>query len=368
MEAWVDVERSYNERTEWEGRMSSESAEDGASMARASDGRSATIYDVAKAAGVSHQTVSRLLKGEGVRPKNRERVLQALEELGYSPNLTARSLATNKSHRVAVLTQEIGQVGPGRVLQGAGAEARQAGYLLDVIILDVSDRLAIDEAIRQVNGQDIAGILALASTDEMIAAFADADFRVPAFIGAEEDDAMGEHPAQRNARGLDQLVDHLVKLGHRRFFQLAGPRTWVAARNRELAYERSLCRYGITSLGTAYGDWSPASGYEAALKIPPGLGVTAVIAANDQMALGAILALSSSGLHVPDDVSVTGFDDIPEAAYVSPPLTTVRLDFEEQGRDAFRRLIAQLEGRSLLPGIMTAELVERASSGPVRRD
>ncbi|GAA1276626.1 LacI family transcriptional regulator [Planotetraspora silvatica] len=346
--------------------MSSESAEQGASMARAGDGRSPTIYDVAKVAGVSHQTVSRLLKGEGVRPKNRERVLQALEELGYRPNLAARWLATNKSHRVAVLTQEIGQVGPGRILQGVGAEARQAGYLLDIITLDVSDRSAIDEAIGQVNGEDIAGILALASTDEMIAAFAHAEFRVPAFIGAEEDDALGEHPAQRNARGLDQVVDHLVGLGHRRFFQIAGPRTWVAARNRELAYERSLSRYGIASLGTAYGDWSAASGYEAARKIPSELGITAVVAGNDQMALGAILALSSSGLDIPGDVSVTGFDDIPEAAYLCPPLTTVRLDFEEQGRDAFRRLVTQLEGRSSAPGIMTAELVERASSGPAR--
>lgn len=333
---------------------------------RGSTARPPTIYDVAEAAGVSHQTVSRFLKGEGVRPRNRERVVQALAELGYRPNSAARALATSKSHRIAVLTQEMGEVGPGRILQGANKEAREAGYLLDIMPLDVRDRAAIDEAIQEVNSQDIAGILALVSTDEMIEAFEHADFRVPAFIGAEEDDARGEHPEQRNARGMDLVVDHLAGLGHRRLFHIAGPRRWVAARNRELAFEHALEKVGLSPAGVAYGDWSAASGYDVASRIPRDDGITAVVAANDQMALGAILALSQAGLSVPGDVSVTGFDDIPEAAYFIPPLTTVRLDFEEQGRDALRRLVSLIDDRPVSAASMSAELVLRASTGPAR--
>lgn len=335
-------------------------------MGGGSGARPPTIYDVAEVAGVSHQTVSRFLKGEGVRPRNREQVIHAIAELGYRPNFAARALATSRSQRIAVLTQEMGEIGPGRILQGATLEAREAGYLLDIMPLDVSDRSAIDEAIRQANAQAIAGILALVSTDEMIDAFDRTDFRVPAFIGAEEDDARGEHPAQRNARGMDLVVDHLADLGHRRFFHIAGPRRWVAARNRELAFEHALAKVGLVSAGVAYGDWSAASGYDVASEIPRNLGITAVVAANDQMALGAILALSRRGLAVPQDVSVTGFDDIPESAFITPPLTTVRLDFEEQGRDAFRRLASLIEDRPMSVAAMSAELVLRASTGPIR--
>jgi len=345
--------------------------------------RPPTIYDVARLAGVSHQTVSRYLKGdEGLRPANRQRVIRALAELRYTPNLNARSLASRRPRRVAVFTQEIGLVGPGRVLQGAIAEARRAGYLLDVITLDVGDRAAIDDAIGRVAGPDVAGILALASTDEMIGALGGTDFRVPTFVAAERDDALATgttgttgatgvdaetgEAAQSSARGMRLIVDHLAGLGHRRLFLIAGPRGWVAARNRELSYDNAVRERGLTSVGTAYGDWSAASGYAAGRALAPDAGVTAVVAANDQMALGAVLALTEAGRPVPADVSVTGMDDMAEAAYVCPPLTTIRLDFEEQGRDAFRRLLAQLDHEALAPLRMPATLVVRSSSGPAR--
>jgi DNA-binding LacI/PurR family transcriptional regulator len=330
-------------------------------------GRPPTIYDVARRAGVSHQTVSRYLKGEeGIRPANRQRVLQALEELSYRPNLSARSLASRRSRRVAVLTQEIGLVGPGRVLQGANAEARRLGYLLDIVTLDVGDRAAIDDAIRSVSGQDVAGVLALANTNEMIEAFAATEFRVPTLVSAERDDSQEAHPDQDNAVGMDLIVSHLADLGHQRFFLIGGPRGWVAARNRELAYDNALERLGLQPIGKAHGDWSAASGYAAARSMPLDEGITALVAANDQMALGAMLALSEAGLGVPADVSVTGMDDMAEAAFLSPPLTTVRLDFEEQGRDAFRRLIAELDGEGRPPRTMPATLMVRASSAPAK--
>ncbi|MGC5172630.1 LacI family DNA-binding transcriptional regulator [Micromonospora sp. DT81.3] len=328
----------------------------------------ATIYDVARLAGVSHQTVSRHLRGfPGIRPETRERVARALQVLDYRPNMTARTLATSRSHRVGALTQEIGQVGPSKIVEGASAGAREAGYLLDIVTLDVEDPEAVQEALVLIMQQDIAGLLAFTSTDVMTRAFDDASIRVPTLIEAEDDDAIGGHPATRNFVGLRLVVDHLVSLGHRRFFHIAGPLGWVSARNRELSYERALAAHGITSLGTAHGDWSAESGFRAAERLPAHLGATALVVANDQMALGAMLALERRGLHVPGDVSVTGFDDIPEAGYYRPPLTTVRLDFDLQGRAAFRRLLRLIEGPSVQPApLATAEFILRESTGPAR--
>ena len=133
----------------------------------------ATIYDVAKLAGVSHQTVSRFIKGyQGIRPATRDKVVSALDQLGYRPNLTARSLKSGRSHRIAALTHEINQIGPSRIVQGASMAARQAGYLLDIIALDMGDPAAIQEALDLAAQLDVAGVLALASTDEMAEAFA----------------------------------------------------------------------------------------------------------------------------------------------------------------------------------------------------
>ena len=151
--------------------------------------KAATIYDVAQAAGVSHQTVSRFLKGfEGIRPETREKVVRALDELGYRPNLTARSLKSGRSHRIGALTHEISQVGPSRIAEGANAAAREAGYVLDLISLDVRNPRAIEESLELITQHDLAGVLALASTDEMTQAFETTEFRVPAYIDAEADE------------------------------------------------------------------------------------------------------------------------------------------------------------------------------------
>lgn len=334
----------------------------------AAQGKPATIYDVAKLAGVSHQTVSRHLRGlAGIRPETRERVVQALEQLDYRPNLTARNLATSRSHRVGVLTHEIGEVGPSRILQGAGAGARDAGYLLDIVSIEGDDPAGAQEALSLIARQDIAGLLVFTSTDAMTRALRETPVRVPTVIEVEEDDAVADHPETWNYRGLRAAVDHLVSLGHRRFFHIAGPPGWVSARNRVLSYERALTAHGLSSLGTSFGDWSPASGYAAAQTIPFDAGVTAVVVANDQMALGALRALAERGIGVPEDISVTGFDDTPESAFFSPPLTTVHGDFDLQGRAVFARLQRLIDSGTPDESVRApARLVLRGSTAPPR--
>ncbi|MFC4630940.1 LacI family DNA-binding transcriptional regulator [Promicromonospora alba] len=329
-------------------------------------GRPATIRDVAALARVSHQTVHRYLQGyEGIRPATRERVVEALEALEYRPNLTARSLTTGRSMRIGALTHELDQFGPSKIIQGAAQAARDAGYVLDILSLDMGDPEEIDQALQTVTQHDLAGVLALASTDHMAQAFGAANFRVPAFLAGEEDEFASHHPSQLTTVGFPALIDHLAELGHQRLLHVAGPTAWSAARNRARAFETAVAAHGLVSMGVVHGDWTARSGYEAISALPARLDFTAVVVANDQMALGALLALRERGVRVPEDVSITGVDDIPDAAYFSPPLTTLRVDFVAQGRRAVEHLLARIAQREPADDeALISQLVVRRSTGP----
>ncbi|NHI17774.1 LacI family DNA-binding transcriptional regulator [Microbacterium excoecariae] len=328
-------------------------------------GRPATIYDVARAAGVSHQTVSRFLRGyEGIRPHTRERVEQALATLDYRPNLTARSLKSGTSHIVAALTHELAQVGPARTAEGATAAAREAGYVLDLITLDVHDPRAIERTLGELRQRRLAGVLALSSTDEMNRAFAETAFGVPFHIHAEADEP-GGGATELAVSGIPQLIAHLADLGHERLVHVAGAANWSASRNRARAVAAAAARAGIEVVAELPGDWSARSGHDAVAALPELPDATAYVAANDQMALGVMLALRERGLRIPEDVSVAGIDDIPEAAYFDPPLTTLRIDFAARGRQAFGELVARIDegagGAIRAPG--RPELIRRRSTG-----
>ncbi|WP_062292861.1 LacI family DNA-binding transcriptional regulator [Demequina phytophila] len=329
--------------------------------------RPATIYDVAQAAGVSHQTVSRYLKGfEGIRPETRAKVERALTDLEYRPNLTARSLTTGRSRRIGALTHDIDKYGPSKILGSASAAARDAGYVLDVVALDTGDMDSIAQALSMIAEHDVEAILALSSTDEMTKAFAQIDFRVPALIATEPDEP-ARVASQFATVGMPALVGHLASLGHRRILHLAGPSQWSAARNRTRALENAATEQGLAVVRTIEGDWSAQSGH-AAVSGLAALEATAIVSANDQMALGAILALSERGLSVPDDVSVTGIDDIPDAAFYLPPLTTLRMDLTGRGRAAVRELIGRIDGSEAHePRAVQSELIVRRSTGPAPR-
>lgn len=309
--------------------------------------RPATIYDVARAAGVSHQTVSRYLRGfDGIRPVTAERVERALKTLGYKPNLAARLLRTRTSKRIGALAHEMSEMGPARIIQGAALGAREAGYVLDIVILDGLDDKSISDAIDLLTDQQVAGIFATAQTDQVKAILERHPLDIPKFIDSRIRSTTPDgRSSVINEIGARLVAAHLVGLGHRRIAMVTGPREWLVSRDRIDGFETALAAYGLRPELQLEGDWSPASGYRAGMELPLDAGVTAIFAANDHMALGVIRALGERGLHVPDDVSVVGVDDIPEAEFLTPPLTTVKLDFEAEGRFAINWLIAEIEGR-----------------------
>lgn len=325
--------------------------------------KAATIYDIATAAEVSHQSVSRYMRGLDMRASTKTKIEKALETLEYRPNLSARALITGRTHRIGALTHEAHQNGPAQVLQGATVAARDAGYLLDVVTLDMGDVAEIDHALGSLLQYGLDGILAFASTDSTRAVFERTEFGVPVVIVGESDDA--PHPANN---GIDTIVAHLADLGHRSILHIAGPEAWAAARNRRHAFEAAIAALGLDVAGVLHGDWSAKSGYDSIRSLELGSEPTAIIAANDQMALGAMHALHERGIRVPDDVSVTGVDDTPDSAFFIPGLTTLRLDFPRQGRDALVRLLAQIDDTTVAPEPPAPgpRLVIRNSTAPPR--
>lgn len=330
-------------------------------------GKVPTLYDVARLAGVSHQTVSRLVKGNtNIRPALVARIEAAIAELGYRPNLSARSLATSRSYRIGALGYEIAETGPSRILQGAVARAREAGYVVDLVILDPDDEKAIEAALSLLNQADLAGVLALAPTPKVMAALDKMPFSVPLHVESDAQDRPSH--TTRNQGGIDALVDHLLGLGHRRFFHIPGPEDWYSAQARRERLSELAAQRGFEVTEAVPGDWSSRAGYKAASAMPLDRGITAVVAANDQTALGAIAGLETRGVRVPEDVSIVGFDDIPEAQFFRPALTSIWLDFDRQGRlavdELFRRM-PDAEAPEASPDVAPVLRV-RASTAPAQ--
>jgi len=331
--------------------------------------RPLVMADVAARAGVSHQTVSRVINGHpSVAPDTRERVQRAIAELGYRPNLAARALVTGSTRTIGLVSVKIDQYGPAQTMLGLESAARAAGYSVSVAILDHATAGAVREAVDRFVAQSVDAIVALSTYDDAAEALASLDAPVPMVavqVGGGED---------RPAVGVDQVAGarlatgHLLALGHSTVHHVAGPVDSQEARGRVEGWRAELAAAGAPVPEPIQGDWTPASGYAAgrrlAARLRAGDVVTAVFAANDQMALGLLAALHEDGLSVPCDVSLVGFDDLPEAPYFTPPLTTVRQDFAELGRRGVQLVLARLRGDDLHPDAVQPALIVRASTGP----
>ena len=304
--------------------------------------RVANIFDVARLAGVSHQTVSRVLNDlPNVRPATRTRVEDAIKQLRYRPSTAARSLVTRRSRTIGLITTGNPDYGPSSILLGFTEAARNARYLVSISSMLETDVTSMRAAVELLLSQNVEAIVLIAAHRGALEAIQGIDLGVP-LIAVESSGRVGFHSVSIDQfRGAFDATEHLVGLGHRSIIHLAGPEDSMDATERVRGWRAALSEHGLVALEPLVGDWSPGSGYRLGQQYAadPARSFTALFAANDQMALGAMHAFSQAGIRIPDDVSVIGFDDIPEAEHLTPPLTTIRQDFAELGGTVMSTLL-----------------------------
>jgi DNA-binding LacI/PurR family transcriptional regulator len=327
------------------------------------------MSDIARHAGVSLKTVSRVVNEEQhVSGAVREIVQKAIAELGYQPNGAARALASKRTRRIGMIAASTSFSGPSAILDGVEKAVRQQGYSLAIVRTQPDEGYEIQHAIAQLISQGIDGLILSEPVDTY-----DLGIHAPAgvpLLSIDYPDA--RHSAQEIVVGPDevdgarQAVNHLLALGHPTVWHVGGDQTWAAARQRARGWREALEAAGAPVPEPVFGDWTAASGYAQMQNLLDGGDPTAVFVANDQMAVGTIHAVERSGRTVPGDVSVVGFDDADESAFLHTPLTTIRADFQETARQGVRRLIQAIDGKDDAPKHFTlpVELVIRESTAP----
>jgi DNA-binding LacI/PurR family transcriptional regulator len=325
---------------------------------------------VARLAGVSQKTVSRVFNDEPyVSHESREKVLRAAQELGYRPNNAARALNSGRSHRLGVVSLGTALHGPASLLVGIERAARTLGYALSVVNTAEGDADGVAGAIDTLLGQGVDGIVVSEpidvgpmrlEVDVPVLALG----RLPGLVA----------PLVITAGGTADIpartaTEYLLGLGHRTVHHVAGPQRWYSARERAEGWRDALLDADIKPPEMVEGDWSAASGYAAGQRLCTDLSVTAVFAGNDDMAIGVIRAMVRAGRVVPADVSVIGFDDVPIAAYVNPPLTTIGQAFDSHAAAGLNALVLGIENPDETPQVDDAqfsELIVRESTAPPR--
>ena len=331
--------------------------------------RAPVMSDVGRLAGVSHQTVSRVINGSPhVRPETRDKVLAAMEQLGYRPNSVARALVTGRSMTLGVVSFDTTLYGPASTLFGIERAAHDAGYFIIVASLKALNRSSVTDAVERLRRQGVDGILVIAPHEEAGDALLHTRADVPLVaVEAGPDEGVAVVAVDQVA-GAISATQHLLDLGHETVWHISGPPNFIESRQRLEGWRTTLQKAGAELPEPVAGDWSPGAGYDLGQRLSRDPAVTAVFVANDQMALGLLRAAHEAGRAVPGELSVVGFDDIPEASFFLPPLTTVRQDFIEMGRRSLRLLLNTVEtGRETGPGsLVPPELIVRASTGPGR--
>jgi len=328
--------------------------------------KKANIYDVAALAGVSHQTVSRVLNDHpSIKPATRERVEEAIKSLAYRPNPAARQLVTAKSRIIGLLVGDTGLYGPAGMLNAMETQARAAGYFAFSVAVQADSRESWLNGIEHLGALHIEGMVTIALPR---AIFADVKQRLKgiALMSIDTEGASDKLTVQvDNFEGGRLATQHLIGLGHKNIVHITGLSSSNEANERERGYLTAIESAGLKP-NVVVGDWSSDTGYSIASSLDfDSNEVTAVFCANDHLALGVLKALSKRGITVPDRVSVMGFDDVPESAYFQPGLTTVKQDFKALGAMAMEHLLAQLNNvPDRADQVLTPVLVVRESVAP----
>jgi DNA-binding LacI/PurR family transcriptional regulator len=343
---------------------------------RAEPRRPPTMADVAQVAGVSHQTVSRVLSGHpNVRATTRAAVLEAIGALGYRRNSSARALVTRRTLTLGVVACNPTLFGPASTLSGLESAARDEGYMVSTVMLRRYTATALEEAIDHLSNGGVEGIVVIVPQREAVTALA--GLRLPFPVVTVE----GGHDLPIPSVSVDQelgarlVTEHLLAAGHSTVWHVTGPPDWLEAEARVRGWRATLEEAAAEVPPPLVGDWTPLSGYRAgqelAGRVTSGSArrrsarMTAVFVANDQMALGVMRAFREAGLSMPGQVAIAGFDDIPEAEFFTPPLTTIRQDFAAVGRSSIGLLVSRLDSGTELPDervVIEPLLIVRGSS------
>ncbi|KKK00328.1 LacI family transcriptional regulator [Micromonospora sp. HK10] len=332
--------------------------------------RGPAMTDVARLAGVSHQTVSRVLNGHpNVREQTRLRVQAAIAELGYRPNRAARALVTGRSQVIGVVAQNTTLYGPASLLAALEQTAAEEGFAVTVGSVRDLDRVSISAAVERHLAHRVAGIVVIAPVESAGEALEHLPKDVP--LVTVDGDPRRPVPLVTvdQVAGARDATRHLLEAGHRTVWHVSGPADWFDSAGRIEGWREALRTAGAEVPPLVPGDWSAASGYRCGQMLARMPDVTAIFTANDHLALGVLRALHEYGRRVPDDISVVGFDDVPEAAYFIPPLTTVRPDFVAVAEASLELLLAQIGSGAVgeLRQTIAPTLVSRQSVGPPAR-
>lgn len=329
-----------------------------------------TIHDVAARAGVSVATVSRVINRKAlVREETSRHVLAVAQSMKYVPNVVARSLSIRRSHTIGVVLPDVHGDFFSEVIRGIDTAARKASYHI-LVSGSHSDRNEMLEVLDTMHGR-VDALIVMAPDVSVAALNQELPANLPLVLlnsSAADRDTL----TVDNYGGATAMMRHLRSLGHQRIAFIKGPHANADARERLRGYRAFTRRDASTHARELEGDFTERSGYEA-IRAALGHGVMpqAIFAANDSMAVGALSALAEAGLKVPADVAVTGFDDIPMARFVAPPLTTIRVNIEELGRRAFASVLAAIEQpvrhRALRERLPTTLIVRKSCGASIHQ-
>jgi DNA-binding LacI/PurR family transcriptional regulator len=327
--------------------------------------RVANIFDVARLAGVSHQTVSRVVNDiPNVRPATKARVEDAIRQLRYRPSTAARALVSKRSRTIGLITSGSPDFGPSSIVIAFNHAARAARYNVSISTVDETDAASIRASVEQLLGQNVEAIVLVVEHESALETVQSLELGVPV-LAVESGGRAGLRSVSIDQFSGGRIAtDHLVSLGHRVVLHVAGPADSSDAVERERGWRASLSEHGLVAHAPKVGDWSPRSGYRIGAELAADRSFTAVFCANDEMALGLLLAFREAGIRVPEDVSIVGFDDIPASEFFIPPLTTVRQDFTTLGGDVMAAIVDILGDGEPGTASTAPELVLRRSTAP----